>query len=254
MAYTFGDNAVAAERLHLLGRVFGPSSRMFVAEAGRRGLDLVADLGCGTGATTRLLHDLLRPRRLVGLDAAEDFLTEARALLPTAEFHQADLTGPLPLDGIDLAYARFLVSHLAEPEERCREWACALRPGTGLLLLEEVERIDADLPPLRDYVAATHALVAAQGAELWAGARLDRLAAGWPGARSTAVTVEPRTGEAARMFGLNLRTWRHGAWARANLPAPDADRLEEALAALDGRALRGEIRWTMRRVVLPAEG
>jgi len=67
--YAFGDGPTAARRLDLLADLFEPASRTFLERvagldglAGRRP-GLAVDLGCGTGHTTRLVAEVLRPAR-----------------------------------------------------------------------------------------------------------------------------------------------------------------------------------------------
>ena len=56
---------------------------------------------------------------------------------------------PLRIAGVrgqpDLIYARFLASHLPEPEQAISGWAKELEPG-GLLLVEEVDSIRKVMP------------------------------------------------------------------------------------------------------------
>ena len=61
--YTFGDSALAAQRLDVLADVFDPATRAFLEEAIEPGPGVVFDLGCGPGRTTRLLVDVLQPER-----------------------------------------------------------------------------------------------------------------------------------------------------------------------------------------------
>ena len=111
--------------------VFDPTSDAFVSETVRNRPALALDLGCGPGFTTRLLSRTARPERTVGMDRSKAFLSQARSSAGAGEeYLAADVAvGPLRIAGIgaqpDLIYARFLSSHLPEPEQAVAGWALA---------------------------------------------------------------------------------------------------------------------------------
>jgi trans-aconitate 2-methyltransferase len=74
--YTYGDSALAVERLGLVARMFEPTTRSFVGAVTDRSPHLGVDLGCGPGHTTRLLHRVTGARSTVGLDRSEAFVAE----------------------------------------------------------------------------------------------------------------------------------------------------------------------------------
>src|SRR5262245_13134889 len=108
---------LAAERLFHLARVFEPAMLSFVARSGASRGGRVLDLGCGPGYTTRALLIALGPRSLVGIDGSERFLARARAESPAAvEYLQGDVTTyDFSRLRCDVAYCRFLLSHLPSP-------------------------------------------------------------------------------------------------------------------------------------------
>src|SRR5437660_1699925 len=69
---------------------------------------------------------------------------------------------PWPEAPADLVYARYVLSHLPDPEERMREWMTQLRPG-GLLVLEENEWIDSRQPAFTRYLELVAELLAGRG-------------------------------------------------------------------------------------------
>jgi SAM-dependent methyltransferase len=103
--YAFGDSAPAARRLGMLADLFEPASRPFLARFAGRPLDLVVDLGCGTGHTTRLLASVLDPRRALGLDQSASFVALAAA----------DAPGDGRRPPADLLSCRLPLSHLPDP-------------------------------------------------------------------------------------------------------------------------------------------
>jgi len=81
------------------------------------GMD-VLDVGCGTGAVTRILAERVSPGRVVGLDLSEERLSVARDLakeqgVSNVEYVRADIRDLDPRDKtFDLAYSRFLFQYL----------------------------------------------------------------------------------------------------------------------------------------------
>jgi SAM-dependent methyltransferase len=109
------------------------------AQPGQR-IDLVADIGCGRGASSRVLAQRLRPRRLLCIDAAPALLTDARARAGTVpgvvsgflggDFHQL----PLPSRSCTVAAAAFCLYHSPRPAHALKEIARILTPG-GLAVM-----------------------------------------------------------------------------------------------------------------------
>jgi ubiquinone/menaquinone biosynthesis C-methylase UbiE len=81
------------------------------------GMD-VLDVGCGTGAVTRILAEKVEPGRVVGLDLSEQRLSVAREIaeeqaLSNVEYVQADVRDLDPRDHrFDLTYSRCLFQYL----------------------------------------------------------------------------------------------------------------------------------------------
>jgi SAM-dependent methyltransferase len=248
--YTFGDGDVAAERLALLADVFEPTSRRLMAKA-PRGAALAVDLGCGPGYTTRLLATVTAARATVGLDVSADFVSRAEALVAAAgsgapsgvSFAAHDVTAvPFPLGGRrpDVAHARFLLAHLPDAAAVVDRWRGELAPG-GVLLLDELEDIQPPPGVLRDYEELVTALVASEGADMYAGRALAGL-----GGEPVAFDVDAPV--AARMFGMNLATWGDDAVRRGLVDREGIERLAAGLASVTG----GTARWVHRQFALPA--
>jgi ubiquinone/menaquinone biosynthesis C-methylase UbiE len=81
------------------------------------GMD-VLDVGCGTGAVTRILAEKVHPGQVVGLDLSEERLSVAREIaeeqgVSNLEYVQADVRDLDPKNHrFDLAYSRFLFQYL----------------------------------------------------------------------------------------------------------------------------------------------
>jgi trans-aconitate 2-methyltransferase len=249
--YTFGDSDLAAERMALVAEVFEPSSRALLARAVPPGVGLALDLGCGPGHTTRLLAEVCRPGRTVGLDGSERYVARARATTPdpSVAFTRHDVTGlPLPEAPVDVVYARLLLAHLPDPPGLVERWRTQLRPG-GVVVVDEVESIEAPPGVLRDYEDLVVALVAAEGGPMYAGPLLAPL-----GGECVEVLVEAAV--AARMYGMNLATWGERALALGLARAGELERVAAGLGAVaggaDGRGGREKVRWVLRQIVVVA--
>jgi SAM-dependent methyltransferase len=250
--YAFGDSARAARRLGQVAAVFDAPTGAFLTGAVRKPVGLAVDLGCGPGHTTELLARHVGPARLAGLDSSGAFLALARERVPAAELTVHDVTRtPLPTGAADLLFARFLLTHLEHPDEVLAAWATQLAPG-GLLLLDEVEWIQAGDPALAEYLQVVAAVLEARGHRLEVGPLLDALP-GPPGLtrRASRVAVHPvDPAQAAAMFRTNLAVWRHDPQARGLAGEPALARLARALADPP----TGPITWGLRQIVYEHTG
>ena len=244
--YTFGRDELAARRMELLDEVFGPAGDQVLRElaGGRQEWGTVLDLGCGPGLTTLRLADVLRPDRLFGLDLAETFLSIARERVPGATFLRHDLNKlPYPGSPADLVYARYVLSHLPEPERHLAEWRTQLAEG-GVLVVEENHSIRAWEPVFDHYLRCAAEVMGGAGGNLYIG----RTLAGTGALVDRVAEISPPTGLTARMFRLNLKSWsRHAGPERAEEIAG----IDRDLAGLEESSGQGGITWFLRQLALP---
>jgi trans-aconitate 2-methyltransferase len=251
--YTFGDDDVAVRRMGLVARVFEATSRALLGRAaaalgeppGR-----AVDLGCGPGHTTRLIAEVVRPRRVVGLDVSDRYVSVARAATedPAVGYARHDATAvPFPGGRADLIHARLLLAHLPDPPGLVAAWRGQLRPG-GVLVVDEVERIGAPPGVLRAYEDLVTALVAAEGGPMAAGPLLAPLG-------GTCVPVPVDGAVAARIFALNLAAWGDDAVARELASSGEVAGIAAGLDALAAGPPGGPtVDWVLRQLVLPETG
>jgi SAM-dependent methyltransferase len=144
-AYIIRGGEAGRERLRLLARVYAADDRSAVRALRRAGGIALPRRGCGGGDVSFDLARRVGPRgRVVGIDLDEVKLAAARAEAAAAgmanvEFHTADLVGGyLPQPGFDLVYARFLLTHLREPQPALERLCGLLAPG-GLMIVEDID-------------------------------------------------------------------------------------------------------------------
>jgi len=151
--YALASGARAVHRLFVLHNIYGPTGRRLLLEAGLRPGMHVADFGCGVGAVTRMLAEMVGAAGSVtGIDASPQQIEQASKICASAGlanvmFGTADAgdTG-LPRQSFDLVYCRFLLLHLADPEACLREMREVLKPG-GILVIEDGDLASASSVP-----------------------------------------------------------------------------------------------------------
>jgi hypothetical protein len=155
----------------------------------------------------------------------------------------------------DVIYARFLASHLPEPEQAISGWANELEAG-GLLLVEEVDSISTEVAAFDEYLKIVSELLAQHGNELFVGARLGRTR--WVAElciqENRVVEVSPSTSQAARMFSMNLPNLAHDPYVEAAYPAETLRGLASELDRLAAIQETGRIVWEMRQISLLQKG
>jgi ArsR family transcriptional regulator len=100
--------------------------------------DVVADLGCGTGAT---LADLApHVKRVIGVDSSGEMLKAARQRtreMDNVELHRASLESlPLQNGECDAATMFLALSYVADPRSALAEMARILRPGGRAVVVD----------------------------------------------------------------------------------------------------------------------
>jgi SAM-dependent methyltransferase len=110
-----------------------------IAVASKLGLvsgERVIDVGCGAGATSRMLAERVRPGQVVGIDISGPLLERARQRgegIENLRFENADAqTFAFPAASYDTVFSRFGVMFFADPIEAFRNLRMALRTGGKL--------------------------------------------------------------------------------------------------------------------------
>jgi ubiquinone/menaquinone biosynthesis C-methylase UbiE len=112
-------------------------------------LNVIVDLGCGTGRFTQPLSERL-DARVLGLDPSGKMLAAARSKghgqrVEFRQFHGEAL--PIDDGAADMVFMSMVLHHLPDPGKTARECRRILRPG-GRVCLRNATR-DADIPQSR---------------------------------------------------------------------------------------------------------
>lgn len=210
----------------------------------RPGQDLL-DVGCGPGTITTDLARRVAPGTVVGLDAADTVVAEARARLaddpvPGVSFVVGSVYD-LEWDdaSFDVVHAHQVLQHLADPVAGLAETRRVLRPN-GILAVRDSDYggfhwAPGD-PALDRWLALYHAVTARNGAEADAGRHLPA----W--VRAAGFTDAVVSSSTWTFADPGSRSWWGGLWAERVLHSAFAeqarsyglagdDELEEMAAA-----------------------
>ncbi len=102
----------------------------------------VADLGCGTGEPTRILHERLQARETIGFDNSDAMLAKAKLLEGDGlrfekcdiESFAADSEASVAYGQFDLIFSNAALHWVADHEKLLRQLTCALIEGGQLVV------------------------------------------------------------------------------------------------------------------------
>jgi SAM-dependent methyltransferase len=113
-----------------MGRYSGPLATRFADWAGVVGPGRALDVGCGTGALTRVLIERLGVDGVSAVDPSQPLLVALRLEFPTLDVQTGRAEQlPYPDDLFDHALAQLVVSFLTDPVHGLYEMARVTRPG-----------------------------------------------------------------------------------------------------------------------------
>ena len=137
MTYSLTGSAAEFYESTFVPALFGPWADHLAAVVSPG--DRVLDVGCGTGATTRIAARLASRGHAVGVDISAPLLRTAQKLtaaekVPNASYRVADAqVHPFPPCGYDVIVSRGGVLSFADPAATFRNLARALMPGGRLV-------------------------------------------------------------------------------------------------------------------------
>jgi SAM-dependent methyltransferase len=132
------------ERLDVLARVLLPTTTQLFDRVGLTEGMKCLDVGCGGGHVAILMARIVGPEgRVIGTDTDAEILALARedakaAKATNIEFQQHDACASSWHNKFDVAYARFLLSHLNEPENCLAAMVETCVPG-GRIVIEDTD-------------------------------------------------------------------------------------------------------------------
>lgn len=184
--YVIRGGVEGRERLRMLSRIMRSATQSLLHRAGIRPGMACLDIGCGGGDVSFDLACLVGPSgRVVGIDIDEVKIEIARSEasaqeIGNIEFRLDDIDETEPEPEFDFAHARFLLSHLPNPNAALARIRRALRPG-GILVVADTDFrgyfCHPDCPALWRYIELYTQTVKRRGGDANIGPRLPRLLA-----------------------------------------------------------------------------
>jgi len=182
--YVIRGGVEGRERLRLLSEVMGGGTTDLLSTVGISVGSACLDVGCGGGDVAFELARMTGPGgRVIGVDFDDTKLNLARQEasrqgLSNTAFEARDVTEWQPEELFDVVYARFLLTHLADPEALVGVLSRCLRPG-GVFIVEDIDFrghfAEPDCPALNRYVDLYTRSVEGRGADPNIGPRLPGL-------------------------------------------------------------------------------
>jgi SAM-dependent methyltransferase len=251
--YSFGDNHLAGTRLSLLAETYEPSSFALLSDYAPNQVTLAVDLGSGLGHTAALLARLNAFARVVGYERSTNHIAKAQASYPNLQFIEQDVLNlPYAHSNVDLAYSRFLLTHLNAPERALLNFLGLLRPG-GRLILEEIAHLSSPLESIQKYYMLVHELQAHYGQELYIGRKLDGFArrSGMRIVHSHQRSFPLSAQRMARLHAMNLLTWMKDPYMSQAHPREEFELLLLALESLaESKQTLAPVTCTMAQLVI----
>jgi 2-polyprenyl-3-methyl-5-hydroxy-6-metoxy-1,4-benzoquinol methylase len=239
--YALRGGTAGRERLRVLARVMRPTTLALFDRLGIGAGMSCLDVGCGGGDVTLDLAARVGPTgRVVGVDvdAAKVELARAGAAemgVTNVEFRVADLRA-LADEPFDAVYARFVLSHLADPSSVVDALRRRLLPG-GVLVVEDTDFAGYFVYPPSEsfdrFIELYRAVVRGRGGDPDIGPRLPRLlaAAGLEQVGASVVQPMGTTGEVKLVNPLTMRNVADAVVADGLASAAEVDRIVADLNA-----------------------
>jgi SAM-dependent methyltransferase len=215
--YIIRGGVEGQKRLKVLARVLWPTTARLLADAGLAPGMTCLDLGCGGGDVTRQLAAAVGAQgQVIGVDMDATVLDLAQRSADTPglgniQFRKLDVRDWAEESRYDCIYARFLLTHLADPVGLLRRMLRAARPG-GVAVVEDIDFSGHFCyPPCAGfdaYVRLYRAAAARLGADADIGPKLHGmwLDAGWRSPRFSVIQPVFTSGEGKQLALLTLTT------------------------------------------------
>jgi ubiquinone/menaquinone biosynthesis C-methylase UbiE len=245
-SYPIKGGETGRARLAVLAGVLAPTTERHLDRAGPLNGCIAVDVGCGGGDVTFALARRVGPNgHVTGIDLDLEKLAWARAGaqaqgIAHVTFDAIDVTKAWPTKNVDLVYARFILTHLAEPKALLAQAMAALKPG-GMILIEDIDIAGhfshPDFPAVMAYAEIYMALSRRRGGNPIIGRSLDILleAAGYKDVETTVVQPFSRQGGAKDVAILTFEAVADGLVTEGLASREEIARLAEELKAFNRR-------------------
>jgi SAM-dependent methyltransferase len=121
-------NAAAYQRF--MGRYSDQLAHEFARAAGVSAGQQVIDVGCGSGALTVVLAEIVGQENVAGVDPSEPFVAEARARVPEADLRVGPAESlPFEDDTFDNALSQLVFHFVQDPARSVAEMRRVTKPG-----------------------------------------------------------------------------------------------------------------------------
>lgn len=144
MSYVIDGGEEGKARLNILGRAMNPYSLRTLMKAGLQPGSKCLDAGCGGGTMTYAMAEVAGiTGHVTGIDYDKDIiaLNREEALannIRNISFRQGDINELNETNQYDIVFARYLLSHLADPATAFNNMVKALKPG-GYIVTEDIQ-------------------------------------------------------------------------------------------------------------------
>lgn len=150
--------------------------------------DRVLDVGCGPGALTARLAELVGASHVAAVDPSASFVEACRRRVPDAVVREAGIERlPWPADTFDVALSQLVLNFVPDPVAGMAELSRVVRPGglvaactweygSGMEMLDAFWRAALSLDPEAPDEAGMPLRTAESLTDLWRSAGLDRIA------------------------------------------------------------------------------
>lgn len=251
MQYTYGTSNTAADRLYEISKLFNPLALDLIQKYNQDHLSLGVDIGCGPGFTTQMLAQALNSNQIYGLDNSDNFLALAQAQFPLYHFIKHDITKfPFPI-APEIAYARFELSHLANPGALINQWANQLKTN-GLLFIDEMEDVHTETPVFQKYLALNKAMIADQGADLYVGEIIASEKYDFKVLCNESRKIPVPEWQAATWFYPNtVSVWKDDGFMKTKITEKEREEISAKILGIkEAQENSGNTFWIMRRIVI----
>ena len=142
--YVIRGGLEGRERLRILARVMGPTTKSLFERVGVARTARCLDIGCGGGDVSLELARLAPDGRVTGIDLDEAAIELARGEAAAAGMtnlayrRENLLDAPANAERFDLIYARFVLTHLVDPARGLSALVARLAPG-GMIVIEDID-------------------------------------------------------------------------------------------------------------------